>query len=67
MRGLAKFRRVALHPVTLHALFGGFLFVDLSGCTLSLKWLSTITSSHNHPKRWERNALDKPHLILPEL
>lgn len=37
MRGLAKFRRVALHPVTLHTLFGSFLFVDLSGCTLSLK------------------------------
>lgn len=37
MKGLAKCRRVALDPVALRALFGGFLFVDLSGRALSLK------------------------------
>ena len=31
MRGLAKCRRVALDSMALHAIFGGFLFVDLSG------------------------------------
>lgn len=72
MRGLAKLRRVVLEAVTLHALFGGFLFVDFSRCvlndySLSLKAGLLPSVVLTVIQRVGKNASDKPHLIFPKL